>query len=135
MDSLFWLNPQVTIWMSWSRLMTFYSVYSIMVYGISSYLRHVLPFLILYTELEINEVKKLYDPRPQRRRERRLVTQPLPKSPVIVPSHFRKELLSHTGRVPSTAAVFPCCIATAALCIRKSKERGSPDSNLLVIVW
>ena len=77
--------------------MTFYSVYSIMVYGISRYLRHVLPFLILYTELEINEVKKLYDPRPQRRRERRLVTQPLPKSPVMVPSHFRKKLLVSIG--------------------------------------
>ena len=31
---------------------------------------------------------------------------------------------SHTGRVPSTAAIFPHWIATAALCIKKWKERG-----------
>ena len=31
----------------------------------------------------------------------------------------RKNKISHTGRVPSTAAVFPRLIATAALCIRK----------------
>ena len=38
---------------------------------------------------------------------------------------------SHTGRVPSTTAVFPRWIATAALYIKKWKERGSPDSNLV----
>ena len=31
----------------------------------------------------------------------------------------RKDKINHTGRVPSTAAVFPRWIATAALCIRK----------------
>ena len=31
----------------------------------------------------------------------------------------RKDKNSHTGRVPSTAAVFPRRIATAAPCIRK----------------
>ena len=31
----------------------------------------------------------------------------------------RKDKNSHTGRMPSTAAVFPHWITTAALCIRK----------------
>ena len=38
---------------------------------------------------------------------------------------------SQTGRVPSTAAVLPRWMATAALCIKKWKERGSPDSDLV----
>ena len=39
---------------------------------------------------------------------------------------------SHTGRVLSTAAVFPAGLPQQlALCIKKWKEWGSPDSNLV----
>ena len=41
------------------------------------------------------------------------------------------QLNSQAGRVPSTAAVLPRWIAMAALCIKKWKERGSPDLDLV----
>ena len=43
----------------------------------------------------------------------------------------KTQLNSQAGRVPSTAAVLPCWIVTATLCIKNWKEWESPDSGLV----